>query len=155
MINSIGSGAAFTPQKTEYNLSKEQQDILSETLSNFDADNLSGSDALSIVETLAEAGINPSKALETSMTDLGFDAKNIGELANDSSLGNRPPPPPPPSSQGTEETSSMVDYLDELLKEKLASTNTELTDEDKQSILAQVFEKYGVGEENSIINTSA
>ncbi|MCI2285816.1 hypothetical protein L3081_23590 [Colwellia sp. MSW7] len=50
----------------------------------------------------------------------------------------------------------MVDYLTELMEEKFAAkTNNELSDEDKQSILAQVFEKFNVEEGDSIINTTA
>jgi hypothetical protein len=83
-----------------------------------------------------------------------FNAKTIGELANVSEEGNRPPPPPP--QQSSDEISSMVEYLAELLEEKLASNNSDsLSDEDKQSILAQVFEKFDIEESDSIINTSA
>jgi hypothetical protein len=156
MVSSINSGMSMPPPppaRTEQSLTEEQQSFITDTLSQFDADNLTQEAATSIVEAFAEAGIQPSAALETSLTELGFDAKSIGDLANVSGEGNRPPPPP---KQSTEEITSMVDYLTELMEEKFAaSTNNELSDEDKQSILAQVFEKFNVEEGDSIINTTA
>ncbi len=140
-------------QRTEQSLTEEQQSILTETLSQYDAENLSESDALSIVETLSQAGIPPSAAVEKSMSDLGFDAKSIGDSAKVSESGSRPPPPP---KQSTEEITSMVDYLAELMEEKLAASNSnELSDEDKESILTQVFEKFDIEDGESIINTTA
>jgi hypothetical protein len=153
MINNIGSSMQMPQQRTEQSLTEEQQSILTETLSQYDAENLSESDALSIVETLSQAGIPPSAAVEKSMSDLGFDAKSIGDSAKVSESGSRPPPPP---KQSTEEITSMVDYLAELMEEKLAASNSnELSDEDKESILTQVFEKFDIEDGESIINTTA
>ena len=141
------------PQRSEQSLTTEQQSILSETLSQFDPENLTESDALSIVEALSQAEIQPGSALETAMSDLGFDAKSIGDLAHASESGNRPPPPP---QQSSDEISSLVDYLTELMEEKLAESNSStLSDDDKQSILAQVFEKFDIEDGESIINTTA
>lgn len=154
MINSINSGAAMTmPPRSEQNLTDDQQSLISETLSQFDAENLSESDAASIVEAFSQAGIQPGSALETAMSSFGFDAKSVGELAGVSEQGNRPPPPP---KQDTEEISSISTYLTELLEEKLAASNsTELSDEDRQSILQQIFEKFNIEEGESIIDTTA
>ncbi len=156
MIDSITSGMSIPPQRprTEQNLSEDQQQLISDTLSQFDADNMSEADAVSIVEAFSQAGIQAGAALEKSMSEFGFDAKSIGELANVSDSGGRPPPPP--EKQSSEEITSMVDYLAELLEEKLSDNNkSTLTDEDKQSILAQVFEKFDIEDGESIINTSA
>jgi len=154
MINSINSGASMPPPpRTEQNLTSEQQSVISDTLSEFDVDNLTETDALSIVEAFSEAGIKPGIALEKAVSEAGFDARTIGELANISEEGSRPPPPP---KQSSDEISSMVEYLAELLEEKLAGSNSDsLSDEDKQSILAQVFEKFDIEESDSIINTTA
>jgi len=87
------------------------------------------------------------------MSDIGFDAKAIGELAKVSENGNRPPPPP---KQSTDEITSMVDYLAELLEETLAASDSdELSDSDKQSILTKLAEKFDIEDGESIINTSA
>lgn len=134
-------------------LTETQQSLISETLSQFDVDNLSESDAASIVAVFSENGIQPGAALEEAMSEVGFDAKTIGELAGVAEEGNRPPPPP---KQSAEEITTMVDYLAELLEEKLiASSSTSLSDEDKESILAQVFEKFDIEDGDSIINTTA
>ena len=155
MINAMNSGMSMPPppSRNEQTLTEDQQSLIAETLSEFDADNLTEADALSIVEAFSAAGIQPGVALEKATADLGFDAKNIGELANVSEEGNRPPPPP---KQSTEEITSMVDYLAELLEEKLAANNGNgLSDEDKQSILAQVLEEFDLEDGDSIINTTA
>jgi len=152
----MSSGISMPPpSKTEQNLTDSQKMLISDTLSQFDTENLTEADALSIVETLSEAGIEPGAGLGNIMSELGFDAKNIGDLASASEEGSRPPPPPPPK-QSSEEITSMVDFLAELMEEKLAASNsTELSSEDKESILAQVFEKFDIEDGDSIINTSA
>jgi len=155
MINSITSGMSMPPQppRTEQNLSEDQQLLISDTLSQFDADNISEADAVSIVDALSKAGIQPGAGLEKSMSELGFNAKSLGGLANVSDNARRPPPPP---NQNSEELTSMVDYLAKLLEEKRAdNNNSALTDEDKQSILAQVFKKFDIEDGESIIDTSA
>jgi len=156
MINSVSSGSSMPPPppKSDQALTTDQQTLISETLSEFDPENLSESDALSIIETFSEAGIQPGSGLEEAMAELGFDAKSIGDIAQASGEGNRPPPPPPPQ-QSTEEISSLVDYLAELVEEKLASSDTDtLSAEDKESIMAQVFEEFDMASQTSIINTS-
>jgi len=160
MINAMNAGMSMPPPpragaSTEQNLTEDQQSFISDTLSQYDVDNLTEADALSIVEAFSEAGIQPGLALEKAVSSSGFDAKFLGDLANVSEKGSRPPPPPPPS-QSTEEITSMVDYLAELMEEKLAASNSnELSDEDKQSILALVFEKFDIEDGESIINTTA
>jgi len=154
MINSISSNTQMPPQRTEQSLTEDQQSILSETLSQYDAENLTEADALSIVESFSQAGIQPGVAMEKAMSDLGFDAKSIGDSAKVSDEGSRPPPPPP--KQSSEEITSMVDYLAELVEEKLTASNSnELSDEDKESILSQVYEKFDIDDGDSIINTTA
>lgn len=139
--------------RTDKNLTEDQQLLISETLSELDAESLNEEDAQSIIAAFSEAGVQPGAALEKAMSDFGFDAKTVGELANVADKGSMPPPPP---KQSTEEISSIVDYLTELLDEKLAtSSESVLSDEDKQSILTQVFEKFGMDDDESIINTSA
>ncbi|WP_413701470.1 hypothetical protein ACLKMH_07525 [Psychromonas sp. KJ10-10] len=159
MISSINSGMSMPPPRSsqEQTLSTEQQTLISDTLAEFDAENLTEEDALSIIETFSEAGINPSGALETAMSDMGFDTKTIGDLANPegaSAQGGMPPPPPPP--QDSEEISSMVSYLSDLIEEQITASDTnELSDQARQDIYAQVMEKFGMDDGDSIINTTA
>lgn len=154
MINSVNASMNMPPPpaKSQQALTQEQQTLISQTLSELDPENLSEADALSIIDTFSEAGIQPSKSLEQAMADLGFDAKKIGDLANVSESGNRPPAPP---KQNNEEISSLVDYLAELVEDTLANSDSDtLTASDKESILAQVFEEFNIEDRTSIINTS-
>jgi len=140
------------PPRSEQPLTEEQQSLISETLSEFDVENLSESNALSIVEAFSSAGIVPGSALEQAMADVGFDAKAVGELANVEHGGNQPPPP----KQDTLDISSMVDYMSELLEATLAATgNAELSEADKKAVYAQMMEKFAIEEGDSIIDTTA
>lgn len=158
MISGINTGTQMNmpsnESRTEQTLTQDQQKLISDTLTEFDPDNLSESDALSIVESLSDAGIQPGKALESALSDLGFDAKSIGDLAGVSGPENGDrPPPPPPAAQSSEEVSDLIDYLTELLEEKLAESSAEsLSEEDKDSIYAQVSEKFGFENDSSMIN---
>jgi hypothetical protein len=157
MINNVNSGMSMPPPppRSEQSLTEEQQTFISDTLSEFNADELSEEDALSIIDMFSEANIQPGVALEKAMSSAGFDAKSIGDIAGAAESSSRPPPPPPPK-QSTDEISSMVDYLAELLEETLSAKESEsLSDEDKQAILSQVFEKFDLEPGDSIINTSA
>lgn len=59
-----------------------QANTIASILENYDADNLSQSDALEIVAAFKEAGIEPGSELESAMEDAGFDAKEVGTLAD-------------------------------------------------------------------------
>lgn len=157
MINSVNSSMPPPPPpKSSGNndsLTEEQSTLLSDMLSEYDPENLTANDAETIIEALSEAGIAPGQGFESAMTELGFDAKTIGELGGQSGHGDMPPPPPP--QQSSEEITSMVDYLTELMEEKLAENNNlELNDADKQSIMAALAEKFDIQEDESIINTT-
>lgn len=155
MISSINSAVAMPPPppRSEPKLTDDQQTLISDTLSEFDVDNLTEEDAISIVEIFSEAGIQPGKEMEAAFSELGFDAKNIGDLAN-LEEGSRGAPPPPPATQDSGEISSMVSYLGELLDEKLAASDeAELSEQDREDIYAQVMQKFGIEEGESIIST--
>ncbi|MDO6721244.1 hypothetical protein Q4575_17675 [Psychrosphaera sp. 1_MG-2023] len=159
MISGINSsGEMSRPSRMEQSLTADQKTQISDVLGQFDPENLTEADAKSIVEAFSEAGITPGSGLASAMGELGYDAKTVGDLANVEQRGNRPPPPPPPSgsTQSSDELSSLVEYFTELMEEKLAeSGETELSDNDKQSILAQLYDKFGIDEGKSIINTVA
>lgn len=63
------------------NLTSSQSDTIASVLENYDANNLSKSDALEIVAAFKEAGIQPSAELESAMAEAGFDAHEVGTLA--------------------------------------------------------------------------
>lgn len=115
-------------------LSTDQKTLIEETLSQYDADSLSAEDAAAIVEAFTEAGIEPSKALESAMSASGFDAKEVGNLAGVGESGGgvaqagggRPaggPPPPPPE----EEVLTITELLESLLEAEEDETTTSST----------------------------
>jgi len=156
MVGSISTGSTFIMPaiaSSEKALSEEQQILIADTLSEMDSDNLTESDALNIIQTFSDAGIEPGKEMQSALSNLGFDAKEIGDLANVQG-GDRPAPPPPPQSE--EEISSVTSYLEDLLEEALAANDaTELSEEQRDSIYTQVMEKFGIEEGDSIIDTTA
>jgi len=95
-------------------LSESQLETISSVLSNYDSSNLSAEDASAIVEAFSSAGIEPSRELANAMSSEGFNAKEVGDLA-DVGKGNMPPPPPPPPSGSEQEESDISSLLDSLL----------------------------------------
>jgi hypothetical protein len=107
---------------TQRALSQEQQELISDVLSEYDSSSLTSEDASEIVSAFSEAGITPSKELANYMDSLGFDAKEVGELGGarpPQAMGSMPPPPPPPPKDDT------VSALEELL-----SASSDEDDED-------------------------
>ncbi|GEM_PF-261180 len=122
-------------------LTSEQQQLVTETLAEFDADSLTEEDALSIIEIFSEAGIRPGRALAETVAQSGFDARSIGELAGvqGPNQGNRPPPPP--AGQGTKPSLNITDELLSELNEMLNNYySNDLSDEDKASTLESIQE---------------
>jgi len=150
MINNIGSSSNFVTQQSSQAsvLTQEQTDFVKETLAEFDAENLSAEDAQSIQAAFQEQGISPTKELADLMGELEFDAKSIGDAGRPE--GQRPPPPPQNSLESVD-TDEVVSYLDELLSEY----SNQLSDEDKESILSSVQEKFGLSEGDSLLNVTA
>jgi len=150
MVDSIGS-ASFRPPPPppgasgQASLSDDQTSLIEETLSGYDADNLTQSDAASIVEAFAEAGIAPSSAFADKLAEVGFDAREIGDLAGAKSSESGQPPPPP-SGSGNLDLTDAVDYLETLFDEK------DETATDNSSITAQLAERFGLSEGESLIN---
>ena len=106
MLSAFGFEAPSSSEST----SSSQSETISSVLENYDADNLTESDAQAIVAAFQEAGIEPSKELEAAMEEAGFDAQEVGTLAN---VGQGGTPPPPPAGGG-EEISSAEEVFDSL-----------------------------------------
>eukprot|EP00919_Chromeraceae_sp_WS-2016_P079163 GHVR01187453.1.p1 GENE.GHVR01187453.1~~GHVR01187453.1.p1 ORF type:complete len:152 (+),score=20.94 GHVR01187453.1:602-1057(+) len=85
MLNSISTtGMSMPPprpQAAAASLTEDQTQLINDTLSQYNSENLSSSDAQAIVSIFAEAGIQPGKGLEGIMETAGFDAKTVGDLA--------------------------------------------------------------------------
>jgi len=150
MINSISGSASYMPQQSSQaaKLTTQQSDFVKETLSEFDPENLTSDDAQSIQAAFEEQGIAPTKELAELMGELEFDAKSIGDASRPE--GQRPPPPPQNSLEQVN-TDDVVSYLDELLEQY----SSQLNDEDKDSILSAVQEKFGLSQGDSILSVKA
>jgi len=134
-----GQGAA--------SLSEEQKELISETLSDFDADNLTASDASTIVSIFQEAGIQPGAELAEAMGSAGFDARTVGDLA-----GVQGPPPGAGAGQNSDfnvSEDALVELYD-LLEQYYAEETSEA---DKNTLLGSI--EALLGEESSIFSASA
>ena len=149
MINSIGSMGQMPPkQANQPSMSTDQKEQVQEILKQFSVENLSRADATSIVDSFKELGIPPTKELVQLMADNGFDAKNIGDMAEVSSSQI----PPLPSQINGANSSEMVSFLEELLE----NYNSQLSDDDKDSILAAVQDRFDINNNNdSLIHVKA
>ncbi len=98
MISSTTSAVSITSMQSyssaQTSLTSAQKETVSDILSNYDADNLSDEDALSIIESFASEGIQPSDELMSMMSELGFDAQSIGDVGKANQAEQTPPPPP-------------------------------------------------------------
>ena len=144
-INSHFAAAMHQPPKRDNSqpLSQEQQQLIEDTLANYDTDQLSASDAASIVEVFSEAGIQPGAGLEAAMSDAGFDARTVGDMAG--ATGSRPPGPPTGGGGQIGQlnlSDEMLSNLNELLDRYLGDTRE---DSEKESLLADIKEILAEG----------
>ena len=121
---------------TSSNIASSQSDTISSILEDYDADNLSQSDAQEIVAALQEAGIEPSSELESAMAEAGFDAKEVGTLAG--VQGQDGPPPGGGGGGGGSESSSSEESYD------VMDTN-----EDGVVSTEEMNEYYGITDDDS------
>jgi hypothetical protein len=130
------SALATTSSSTQSSssLSSYQQEYIAAVLENYDSSNLSAEDAQEIVSAFKEEGIGESSELASLMEEAGFDAREVGDLANAvgvQAAGSMPPPPQPP--QGGNETSEEEEsYISELLDSLL---NTDSEDDETSSVV--------------------
>jgi len=148
-IASIGAGGAGfgggkpPPQP----LSDEQKSLVEETLANYDAENLTEEDALAIVDAFKEAGIKPGRELAELTSELGFDAREIGDLAGVEPPKGPPPPPPPGEDQSlnTEDLSTLQSIIDDY-------DLNDLSEEEEEEIISQLEDAELINEEGSLIS---
>lgn len=133
-------------QKPAAPLTDDQKTLISETLENIDAENVTQEQALEIVEAFSAAGINSGRELADTLADAGFDAREIGDLARSTQ---------PPKIQATSEQvdlTDIVDYLDTLLEQFSGST---LSETDKSDVYDELRQRFGLSGDDSIINVTA
>lgn len=164
MLSSFG----FEVSSSSEGISSSQDEIISSVLADYDANNLSESDAKAIVTAFQDAGIEPSEELTSALDEAGFDAQEIGTLAGvgAQAAGGETPPPPPSSSSEEEEEYDILDTnedgevsLEELQEAYDTSTDetTSLTSNqqnalDNLGVLMDVV-KSTSKEENSSVDT--
>lgn len=150
MIDSISNAGAMPPPlrgQGGASLSNEQKQLISETLSEFDVENLTESDAQSIVSVFQEAGIQPGRELAEAMDNAGFDARAVGEMA-----GTQRPPPGGPQRQG-----EGINLSEEVLEDLYALLDQYYaegaTDVDRNSLTDSI--RSLLGSETSIFSAKA
>lgn len=137
-FQSILSSFGFEAPSDNNSITSSQKNTISSILEDYDANNLSESDAKSIVAAFKEAGIEPSDELMSAMEDAGFDAKEVGTLAGVGGGQGRPSPSGGGMSSSEEEE---YDALD--------------TNEDGVVSLAELQEAYGTSSSNETTSISS
>lgn len=131
-------------------LTNDQKQLINDTLSKFDADSLTESDAISIVTAFQEAGIQPGKELAKVMEAAGFDAKRVGDLADVQG-------PPPGQGKGPDGIGNGINLSEEALKELYTLLDQyyadDITESDRNNLRNSISEL--LGSENSIFSVTA
>jgi hypothetical protein len=137
-------------------LTDEQKQTVADILSNYDADNITASNAKEIFQKFADAGITPQAGLKEAIESAGFDAEQLRELGMPEDQQGQMPPPPPPSSSST---SGSATGINASTLEKLQSVLdqydlTNLSSDDQNSLVSQLT-SMGLLQSGSLINISA
>lgn len=123
-------------------LSDEQKQLISDTLAEYDIDELTEEDAQSIISIFQESGIQPGKDLEEAMDSAGFDARTVGEMAG---LGqqegqSRQGPPPQDMASGLnlseDSMQQLYSLLDQYYSDSTSSKDRSSLTESIQTLLA-------------------
>ena len=165
MIESNGILGSLKPQSLTQGrqLTDKQAQLVKDTLSKYEPNNLTEADAKEIVSSFREAGIRPSKALKEAMLAEGFDAKEVVKKA-----GIRPIKalreammaegleakmvakkaelqlPRPSTSSGIKESFNVSEnQLSELYKLLHQYHNNDLVDADRNSLLNSIQDVLG------------
>jgi len=110
-FQSVLSSFGFEAPSESQSISASQEDTISSILSEYDADNLTQSDAEAIVAAFQDAGIEASEELASAMEEAGFDAQEVGTLAGVGAQ-NGTPPPGGGGAVSSSETEEVYDELD-------------------------------------------
>ena len=151
MVDSVSNSGFRPPPPPPANtdtasLSDDQTALIQDTLSQFDASNLSAEDANSIVESFSQAGIAPSAEFASVLEEAGFDAREIGDLANVG--GTAQAPASSAQSQGLS-LASVTDFLDNL------SDTQDNTSSNSLTLAEQVAQQFGLSEDQQLISVTA
>lgn len=106
-------------------LTDEESQFIQDLLEDYDAENLSSTDAQDIMQALKEGGIMPGAGLESALSDAGFDAKTLHDTAMEGMSGRGGGgmmPPPPPKDE--EQMSEITELLETLMSSDDDETST-------------------------------
>lgn len=145
-----GNEQLARPSTPSQRLTSEQLQTISDTLSNFDADSLSEEDAQSIVESFKDAGIKPGKEMADAVSELGFDAKEIGDLAGIEGPEKKGPPPPKPEAEQLD--AEALQQVQNILE---GYDLSDLSEEEEEEILTTLRENGLIGEEGDLLSVTA
>ncbi|SNR61416.1 hypothetical protein [Puniceibacterium sediminis] len=168
MINSAtNSGVMLSQNRQNSPLTQNQSTKLAETLSRYDADNLSDDDAKALVTSIRELGIKAGSGLADALGAAGIDA---GDLAQKAGIGGPggppggkggpggPPPggkggPPPGGGQGAKGVESVDEAVVSLIKD--AAEAYEASEDEESSfadILAAKLEEAGYDPSQPVVD---
>lgn len=134
-------------------LTDAQKQGLDDVLSNYDAENLSDSDAKEIVSQIEELGITKGQGLASALDDVGIDARELAELAGIGGAegkGDRPPPPPGGGPKGPDEAA--IATLQSVVEQLQASVDANDEDVDFGTMLTQALEDAGLDTSSPIVD---
>jgi len=149
MVSSVSQNQNQNQNSQQTSLNDEQKQLISDTLAEYDTENLSETDTQSIIAVFQDAGIEPGTALEDEMSTAGFDAQSIGEMG-----GQRPPPPPGGGPQSQEDGYNVSeDSLEELYSLLDSYYSDTATDADRSGYMSSIEELLGT--QSSIFSAKA
>lgn len=161
MIGSISSSqvsngiSGYNVNDVISGLTSDDYSTIKSVLSNYDSSNLTQDDALEITSAFKDANIEPTKQLSNFLDTLGFDAKEIGDLANVSAQNPRSIFPSQNFEELRKEEEGINSILQKLIGDDESSENdsifneildystkiTGLNDKAKESVF-QLLENY-------------
>ena len=121
--------------------------LISETIENFDPDNLTREQAIEIVKNFSAAGFNLGKELADILVESGFDVCEIGSMARVSIAFSETI-----SASTKTNLVDLVNYLDVSLEQ---IGGEPLNDGDKQGVYDSLHERFGLAGDESIISITA
>jgi len=142
---SYGSQSYQTNAST---ITKQQSEVLGSVLANYDAKNLSDTDAEEIVSQIKELGIKEGSGLINALSEAGIDAQVLAEQAGVRGAEGSRPPPPPSGTSGTETEDSIVSLVSDAVQSFAESDDADST----WSILQASLEEAGVDTTKSFVN---
>ena len=148
-------------QSGQQQLSEQQQESISDILSEYDSQSLTAGQASTIVEQFQTQNIGPSKQFAEVLSDAGFDAREIAELAGiETPEQSRRPSNGSASFESSIQNNSMALLTDDEQLSKIEELMAILEDSNStqeqrlQTFIAisEVFEQY---ESDGLISTYA